>query len=65
MTHDFDSTVLREYDIRGIIGQTLGADDARAIGRSFGTLLRRELDPQDRGRAPLVDGALAARTQSP
>ena len=22
-----------EYDIRGIIGETLGADDARAIGR--------------------------------
>ena len=33
MTHNFDSTVLREYDIRGIIGETLGADDARAIGR--------------------------------
>lgn len=41
MTHDFDSTVLREYDIRGIIGETLGPDDARAIGRSFATLLRR------------------------
>ena len=39
MTHTFDSTVLREYDIRGIIGETLGADDARAIGRGFGTLL--------------------------
>ena len=33
MTHQFDSTVLREYDIRGIIGETLGPDDARAIGR--------------------------------
>jgi len=41
MPHEFHSTVLREYDIRGIIGETLGADDARAIGRSFGTLLRR------------------------
>ncbi len=41
MTHQFHPTVLREYDIRGIIGETLGADDARAIGRSFGTLLRR------------------------
>ena len=41
MTHQFDSTVLREYDIRGIIGETLGADDARAIGRGFATLLRR------------------------
>lgn len=41
MQHNFHPTVLREYDIRGIIGETIGADDARAIGRSFGTLLRR------------------------
>ena len=41
MTHSFHPTVLREYDIRGIIGETLGADDARAIGRGFATLLRR------------------------
>jgi phosphomannomutase len=41
MTHQFHPTVLREYDIRGIIGETLGAEDARAIGRGFGTLLRR------------------------
>lgn len=40
MTHDFDPTILREYDIRGIIGETLGADDARAIGRTFGSMLR-------------------------
>ncbi len=39
--HDFDPTVLREYDIRGIIGETLGVRDARAIGRGFATLLRR------------------------
>ena len=42
MTHQFHQTVLREYDIRGVIGETLGADDARAIGRSFATLLRKE-----------------------
>ena len=41
MSHDFHPTVLREYDIRGIIGETLGADDARAIGRGFATLLTR------------------------
>ncbi len=41
MSHRFDPTVLREYDIRGIIGQTLSVEDARAIGRSFATLLRR------------------------
>ena len=40
MSHDFHPTVLREYDIRGIIGETLGPDDARAIGRGFATLLR-------------------------
>ena len=40
MAYNFDPTILREYDIRGVIGQTLGPDDARAIGRSFATLLR-------------------------
>ena len=41
MPHQFHPTVLREYDIRGVIGETLGRDDARAIGRGFATLLRR------------------------
>ena len=40
MQYQFHPTVLREYDIRGIIGETLGTDDARAIGRAFATLLR-------------------------
>lgn len=40
MSYTFHSTTLREYDIRGVIGETLGADDARAIGRGFATLLR-------------------------
>ena len=39
--HRFHPTSLREYDIRGVIGQTLGEEDARAIGRSFGTIVRR------------------------
>jgi phosphomannomutase len=34
-------SILREYDIRGIIGDTLDEDDAHAIGRSFGTVMRR------------------------
>ena len=38
--HRFHPTVLREYDIRGIVGETLGPDDARAIGRAYGTMLR-------------------------
>ena len=41
LTHRFDPTTLREYDIRGVIGRTLSEADARAIGRSFGTIVRR------------------------
>jgi phosphomannomutase len=41
MTHDFHPTVLREYDIRGVVGTTLGEADAYAIGRGFATLIRR------------------------
>ena len=41
MSHQFHPTVLREYDIRGIIGETLGTADAYAIGRGFATLLRQ------------------------
>lgn len=41
MSYQFHPTCLREYDIRGVIGDTLGPDDARAIGRGFATLLRR------------------------
>jgi phosphomannomutase len=42
MTHNFDASALREYDIRGIVGKTLSEKDAYAIGRSFGTILKRE-----------------------
>ena len=39
--HSFDPTVLREYDIRGIVGKTLHEADARAVGRAFGTIVVR------------------------
>jgi phosphomannomutase len=38
-SHRFDPTVLREYDIRGIVGSTLHAADAFAIGRCFGSMV--------------------------
>ncbi len=41
MTHVFHPDILREYDIRGTVGQTLSADDAWALGRSFATIVRR------------------------
>ncbi len=40
-THRFDPTVLREYDIRGIVGKTLHSADAFALGRCFGTIVAR------------------------
>jgi phosphomannomutase len=37
--HSFDPTILREYDIRGVVGETLHEADARAIGRSFAAVV--------------------------
>ncbi|MDB5720815.1 MAG: phosphomannomutase/phosphoglucomutase [Alphaproteobacteria bacterium] len=41
MSHRFDPTCLREYDIRGVVGKTLAEADAEAVGRTFGTIVRR------------------------
>jgi phosphomannomutase len=69
--HRFDPSILREYDIRGVVGKTLSAADARAIGQSFAAVLttaggRRAAVGRD-GRlsspaleAALVDGLAAA-----
>jgi phosphomannomutase len=40
-SHQFHPSVLREYDIRGIVGETLHPADAFAIGRCFATLVTR------------------------
>lgn len=42
MTHTFNSTILREYDIRGIVGTTLTEADAYALGRTFASQARDE-----------------------
>jgi phosphomannomutase len=39
MSHRFDPTILREYDIRGIVGTTLFPADARALGWVFAQTL--------------------------
>jgi phosphomannomutase len=41
LTHQFHPTSLREYDIRGLVDDTLTDADAYAIGRSFGTIIAR------------------------
>jgi phosphomannomutase len=39
--HRFNPTTLREYDIRGVLERTLFEADAHAVGRGFGTIVRR------------------------
>ncbi|TCS61262.1 phosphoglucomutase/phosphomannomutase PgmG [Varunaivibrio sulfuroxidans] len=55
--HTFDSTILREYDVRGIVGETLTPADMTAIGRAYGTVLREK-----NGRTAAVgyDGRLSS-----
>jgi len=40
--HKLDPTILREYDIRGIVGVTLNTGDVRAIAHAFATMVSRE-----------------------
>jgi len=42
MTHIFHPSVLREYDVRGIVGETLTEADAYALGRGYSALAREE-----------------------
>src|SRR3954454_12685994 len=62
--HRFHPSLLREYDIRGIVGTTLHEDDAAAIGRAFGTIVRRTggrtvwLGYDGRGSSPALAAAL-------
>lgn len=41
MPHTLHPSILREYDIRGLVGPHLGPADARAVGRSFATRVYR------------------------
>lgn len=55
--HVFHPTILRDYDIRGIVGETLFPADAYALGRALGTLAREK-----RGTRAVVgrDGRLSS-----
>ena len=41
LKHHFDPSILRQYDIRGVIGETLTVTDCYFVGRAFGTLVKR------------------------
>ena len=40
--HRFHPSILREYDVRGVVGETLHEADAAALGRAYATMLRRQ-----------------------
>ena len=42
MSHRFHASILREYDVRGIVGETLTEADAYALGRSYAALASEE-----------------------
>ncbi len=64
--HRFDPSILREYDIRGVVGRTLGAADARAIGAAFAVRLheaggsRVAVGRDGRLSSPELEAALVA-----
>ena len=64
MTHTFNPSVLREYDIRGIVGETLGLADAYALGRTFAALAREQgasriaVGRDGRSHSPMLEKAL-------
>jgi phosphomannomutase len=70
VTHRFDPSILREYDVRGTVGTTLDEADAHAIGRSFATRVRRAGGPagpwrvavgrDGRTTSPMLEQALVA-----
>ena len=55
--HAQNPTLLRKYDIRGVVGDNLSEDDASAIGRTFGAIVA-----EDGGRFVCVgrDGRLSS-----
>ena len=40
-THTIHPSILREYDIRGTVGNTLKEEDCYFVGRAFGTMVKR------------------------
>jgi len=64
MSHNFHPSILREYDIRGIVGETLHEADALALGKSFAALCTSEgvtriaLGRDGRLHSPMLEAAL-------
>ncbi len=70
MSHQFNRTILREYDVRGIVGQTLNPEDAYALGRSYAALATSEgakrvaVGRDGRTHSPELEAALDRRADA-
>lgn len=60
MQHSFNPSILRAYDIRGVVGQTLSEADAYAIGQTFATMIARENNTNTPKIATARDGRLSS-----
>ncbi len=64
--HIFHASVLREYDIRGIVGDTLHEADAKALGQAFGTRVLEQggsrvcVGYDGRHSSPVMEAALVS-----
>ncbi|HLO18943.1 MAG TPA: phosphomannomutase/phosphoglucomutase [Sphingomicrobium sp.] len=64
MAYQFNPTILREYDIRGIVGDTLKEADAYALGRTFASKAHGEgarsiaVGRDGRTHSPMLEAAL-------
>lgn len=59
MSYIFDKSILKQYDIRGIVGETLSEKDAYYAAKSYGTLL------QSLGKKSCIIGYDARATSEP
>ncbi len=60
--HNFDKTILRSYDIRGIYEKTLSNKDAFMLGYFFGITVKKSLP---RKKSPLIIIGMDGRLSSP
>ncbi len=60
-SHRFDPTLLREYDIRGVVGKTLNEKDAEALGLAFADYVRG----QEKAPRPKICVGFDGRLSSP
>ena len=64
MSHIFNASILREYDVRGIVGNTLNEIDAWALGRSYAAMALAEgarriaVGRDGRTHSPMLEAAL-------